>query len=351
MGARMRIGIGLDGTLGLSFAEHRALAREAAALGYDDVWTPAGATARDSFHVCAAWHQATDSEAQPGLRTGIAVVPVAPWTAPTLAAQAGTVSEMTGGRFILGIGTGAIQSAEFQNQFDRPAWPPVAMMRDYLIVLRGLLSGQTVTHEGKTVTVRGLRLAFSPPATPVYLAALGPQMLRLAGELSDGVLPNWTSADQVPYIREQIDIGASRADRDPKDVQLVQFIRMCIDDDVDVARRAFARNVLPYATARPGQDKRSGYRGHFARMGFDAVLSDLEARRDAGSSVEELVDRFPPDLSLKVGYFGKPAGAAAAFRALAVGHDTAIARVINADNGLVSARAVLQACQPRLTRG
>src|SRR5438034_11103523 len=112
----MRYGVGLDPTLGLTFDQTRQLAREASELGYVDAWTPAGATARDSFHVCAQWWDATQDRGG-GLRTGISVVPVPNWTATALASQAATVSEISGGRFILGIGTGAIQSPEARRQY------------------------------------------------------------------------------------------------------------------------------------------------------------------------------------------------------------------------------------------
>lgn len=343
----MKIGVGLDAALGLSFADHRVLAREVAELGYSDAWTPAGATARDSFHICAQWHGAT-ADLDGGLTTGISVVPVPAWTPVALAMQAGTVGEITGGRFILGIGTGSIQSAAFQRAYDVPAWPPVAMMRDDLTILRGLLAGETVTHEGKAWSLRGVRLGFKPPRVPVYLAALGPQMLRLAGELSDGVLPNWCSVEQVAWIREQIATSARRVGRDPAEVPIVEYIRVCVDADEDVARRAFARAVMPYAMLPPGGNKAHGYRAHFARMGFDEALTDLEARRDAGAATDELAEAFPTELMRKVGYFGRPEGAAAAFRALAVGLDTALVRVVLARPGLDAVRRTIQSCRPEL---
>src|SRR5580700_7147691 len=96
----MMIGVGLDSRLGLPFDQLRAAAREAAGLGFESAWTPAGGVP-DSFHVCLAWGLDT------GLRTGISVVPaVRMWTPPGLAAQAATLAELTRGQFVLGLGTG-----------------------------------------------------------------------------------------------------------------------------------------------------------------------------------------------------------------------------------------------------
>jgi hypothetical protein len=81
-------------------------------------------------------------------------------------------------------------------------------------------------------------------------------------------------------------------------------------------------------------------------MGFDEALTELEERRDRGASEDELIDAFPLDLARLVGYFGSASGAAAAFRHLAEGLDTAILRVVAARPGLESIAAVMEACQP-----
>ena len=344
----MEVGIGLDHGLGLSIAQTSELVREAAGLGYTSAWTPAGATSRDAFQVCGRWHAASTETVSGGITTGISVVPAPVWSAPVLASVAGTVGELTGGRFILGIGTGGIYSKEFRAGFGLPAWPPVAMMRDYLVTTRRLLAGEGVDHQGPAVTARGMQRGFRPPPVPVYLAALGPQMLRLAGEAADGAALNWCTPEQIAWSREQIARGARRAGRDAADVRVVEYIRVCVDDDVNAARRAFARAVLGYALARPGASKEHGYRAHFGRMGFDEALNELETMRDRGAAQAELVEAFPPELLSHVGYFGPAAGAAAAFGRLAEGLDVAVVRVVPARPDVEAVRAVMQACRPEL---
>ena len=140
--------------------------------------------------------------------------------------------------------------------------------------------------------------------------------------------------------------GARAVGRDPGDVAMIEYIRICVDDDVDAARRAFTKALMGYALAQPGANKALGYRGHFARMDFDETLTELEDRRDRGASEAELIDAFPVELARLVGYFGPAAGAAAAFRRLAEGLDTAIVRVVAARPGLESITAVMEACQP-----
>jgi alkanesulfonate monooxygenase SsuD/methylene tetrahydromethanopterin reductase-like flavin-dependent oxidoreductase (luciferase family) len=279
--------------------------------------------------------------------TGISVVPVPMWTAPTLATQAATVSELSGGRFVLGVGPSFITDPGARRMYGVAAVPPLALMRDWVTVLKRLFAGEKVEHDSASMSLHGVSLAFRDPQhVPVYLAAMGPRMLRLAGELADGAMPNWASPEQLAWCREHIDAGARRAGRDPTQVALAQYIRVCIDKDVAAARHAYAENLLGYALARPGVDKSLGYRAHFGRMGFDGVLSELEARRDAGTPMHELADRLPDDLLYRVGYFGAPSGAPAEFRRLMQGLDEAIVRVITTRPDIDRVRLALRTLAP-----
>src|SRR5579875_1142477 len=214
----MIIGVGLDGRLRLSLAELRAAGSEAARCGFESIWTPAG-TVPDAFHVCAQWSQASAEVLGVPLRTGTSVVP-APrlWRPVALAMQAATVALFGEGRFVLGIGTGGAGPAFFaQAGFENR---PLAVMRDYLEILRPLLRGEEVTYTGPALSVSQAHLGADLPTTPVYLAALGPQMLHLVGEAADGACLNWATPAQVAWSREQVNEGARRAGRDPAELTL-----------------------------------------------------------------------------------------------------------------------------------
>ena len=343
----MRAGVGIDARLGLSREQERTLVSQAAELGYDSLWTPAGVTGRSSFQTCREWWEATTAVVPDGLTVGTSVIPFPGWTVPTLAAESATLSEITGGRFSLGIGLGAYPSATFRKQLGLPSVPPVAFTRDYVSTLRQLFAGESVDYAGKGLSLHAVKLGIDAPPVPVYVAAMGPQMLRLAGECADGVTPNWCSAEQIAWMHEHVAEGARRAGRTPRDVPFALYIRVCIDDDVEAARRAFAAQVLSYAMARPGLPKDIGYRAHFARMGFDAILSELETRRDAGAPIAELVDAIPADLLRQVGYFGVASGAADALKQLSQGLDEAMVRLITVRPGdLEACIAAVRACQP-----
>jgi alkanesulfonate monooxygenase SsuD/methylene tetrahydromethanopterin reductase-like flavin-dependent oxidoreductase (luciferase family) len=343
----MKSGVGIDPRLGLTRPQQRALVQESARLGYDSLWTPAGLTVRSIFQTCREWWEATTEIVPAGLTVGTSVIPFPGWTVPPLAAEAATLSDVTGGKFNLGIGLGSYPGEALRQQLDLPLASPIGYSRDFLCTLRDLFAGNTVDYDGSVVHLHGVQLGIKAPPVPVYLAAMGPRMLRLAGESADGVTPNWSSAKQISWMREHVAEGARRAGRNPADVPFAQYIRVCVDEDEEAARRAFAGNMLGYAMARPGQPKDQGYRAHFGRMGFDAILNDLEARRDAGTPVAELVDQVPAELLSKVGYFGRPAGAAAALERLAEGLDEAMVRLITVRSGdLDACLASVRACQP-----
>jgi hypothetical protein len=128
------------------------------------------------------------------------------------------------------------------------------------------------------------------------------------------------------------------------------YIRVCVDDDADAARRAFGAQVLGYAMGRPGAPNTAGYRGLFAQMGFDAELTELEQRRDRGAAMSELVAATPDEMLHAVGYYGPAATAPAAFARLSAGLDEAMVRIITARPGLEPAVETMAALTPALIR-
>jgi alkanesulfonate monooxygenase SsuD/methylene tetrahydromethanopterin reductase-like flavin-dependent oxidoreductase (luciferase family) len=315
----VKIGVAIDTRFSLSDSDHRVIAAEARSYGYESMWTIAPAEGPDPFDLCALWSDASQ------LPTGISVLPLQRWPLERLIPRARETLERTRGKFTVGVGAGNIRER------------PVGVMREAFRTLRGSLG-----------------------ATQIVLGALGPQMLALSGELYDGVALNWCSSSQISWSRSRIAAAAIAAGRDPREVTVQQYVRVCIDEDVAVARMAFAKMVLSYALLRqgdqqianratqiPGADPTKGYRGHFARMGFDEVLRDVEAARARGASDDELAILVPDDLLAQVGYWGKPEGAARAVRRLAAGLDVAIVRIVPARNDdLACMRLAIRSCTP-----
>jgi alkanesulfonate monooxygenase SsuD/methylene tetrahydromethanopterin reductase-like flavin-dependent oxidoreductase (luciferase family) len=283
----MRVGFSIDPDQGLSEADELQLVRLAAELGYDSAWTPSRADAA-AFDRCLRWHQAS------GLPVGISAVPASGRAPDFYADQARRVWEKAGGRFTLAVGSG---------QMPRPA----QTMRPYLLDLRNRL----------------------PPEMPLYLAALGPLMLRLAAELADGVALNWCTAEQVAWSRQQVADAAKSAGRPVP--RVVEYIRTAVDPDAELARRTVAAAALSYALRVPA------YRRHFERMGFGEELHRIEAS-----------DTDPnPVFVTRVAAAGTPGQTRRQVEQLAVGLDLPIVRILVIRRGdLESARRVLEECRP-----
>src|SRR6185503_16308925 len=176
------------------------LARRAEALGYDSVWVTHG-SGRDSFVVLSAYAAATTR-----LGVGNGVVPIYPRHPVAMAQAALTLSELSAGRFRLGIGVSHRVSME--ASLGLTLREPLAVMREYVGVLRGALGGATA-FDGRHYKVNwSLALPERPPTPPIYLAALSVKMLELAGEIADGVVlwlcsPDYVRTVAVPALERE----------------------------------------------------------------------------------------------------------------------------------------------------
>ena len=271
----MEIGLGIDQRLGLTAAQLRDLAAHATTLGYQSMWTNASPD-YDPVVMCAAWH------ASSGLRTGISVAPITRNPPAVLALAARTAHQLTGGTFTLGVGAGSVTEK------------PIAAVRAY---------------------VRDIKKV--APDVPLLIGALGPQMLKLAGREADGAALNWCTPEQVEWSRTQAG---------PK-ARMLDYIRVCVDDDVPAARRALAEQILSYALlTRPSGA--SGYRKHFARMGFEDEVAHLENLKAEGKNDKDLIRAMPERLLTTFGYAGRGDGAREWFAKMSRGLDVAVVRLL-----------------------
>ena len=346
----MRIGVGLGSQLGLPFEELVALAGPATELRFDSVWTPKR-TMPDSFHICLRWFEESVRHRPEGIGVGIGVLPAPQqWHPASLASQAATVATATGGRFVLGIGTGGYGPA-FWKHLGLPD-KPIAVMRDYLDILRTAFRGEPVDYEGRVLRVRDFVLDQAPPAVPVYLGALGPQMLRLAGRCADGVLMNWASPAAIAAANDAVAEGAAAAGRRRGEVSLAMYLRCVVDEDVDAARRVIAAEVLQKLrpSRRRGTQPALGYRGQFARLGFEGAILAIEERFAAGASVTDLLDDVPADMCAAAGYFGTAADAPARVAELTRGLDEVVIRIVTTRPGIEPIVATMEALAPARLR-
>ena len=224
----MRIGISQDEPSGpQALVRLRDQLQHAADDGFASAWVS------NLFGLDALTALAVAGSQVPGIELGTAVVPTYPRHPAVLAQQALTTATALDGRLTLGIGLShkIVIEDMYGYSFDRPA----RHMREYLSILLPLLDGEQVAFDGETMRA-GIGLTTPRPArVPVLLAALGPQMLRLAGQRTDGTVLWMTGPATVrDYIVPTIRQAAEAAGRPSP--RVVCLLPVCVTDDPDGAR-------------------------------------------------------------------------------------------------------------------
>jgi probable F420-dependent oxidoreductase len=216
---------------GYSLAEQREIISELPDLGYTDAWS-AELNGVDAFTPLVLASQWASS-----LRLGTAIAPVYTRGPGLLAMTAATVADLAPGRFVLGIGTSTPVVVQQWNAI--PFESPYQRSRDTLRFLRAALAGDKVAERYETFAVSGFRLDRPPAVAPrLALAALRPQMLRLAATEADAAITNWLSPADVPTVRNVTG----------PDCELVARIFVCPTTDVDAARTIGRRVLTAYLT-------------------------------------------------------------------------------------------------------
>jgi 5,10-methylenetetrahydromethanopterin reductase len=228
---------------------YAAIAREGEAAGYRALFLPEIA-GRDALVALGALAGETEA-----LLLGTGIVPLASRSTLLTAMGAATVHERSGGRMLLGVGTGDLGA----GALDR--------LRDEVRGLRSLFEGQRVERKGRKVALSLL------PVTriPIWISCLGPRSMALAGEIADGVLLNWCPPERVAFARERIREGAELSGRDPAEIRLGVYVRACVDQDPGPSLAAVREAAALYASYPA-----------YARQ-FEAVGLGEEARKAAAS--------------------------------------------------------------------
>jgi 5,10-methylenetetrahydromethanopterin reductase len=195
-----------------------------------------------------------------------------------LANEAAAVQEFTGGRFILGLGTG---HREGNSALGIEMGEPLVKMREIVGKLRGALEGK---RTGPVVSSK----------LPLYLAGVSRPMVKLAGEIGDGVIFNFFPPARVKQALGELAEGAKIANRDPKQIEATLFATAFISDDLEAARRP-ARKLL----SRYGALK--FYGNMMARSGFEKEIMGIRAAGRDGDVAIKSVSNELIDATLLVG--------------------------------------------------
>jgi alkanesulfonate monooxygenase SsuD/methylene tetrahydromethanopterin reductase-like flavin-dependent oxidoreductase (luciferase family) len=269
-----RLGTGCFISTGRSLDDAIERVKLAESLGYESVYVTHIA-GRESLTVLTAYALATST-----IRVGTGVVPIYTRTPATMAQTAATLDELSGGRLTLGLGVSHRPVVEgwHGQTIDRP----VAEMREYASTVRAILRGEDPPAGEKWPT--GFRLVgLDPrPSLPIYVAALSPAMLRLAGEIADGVIL-WLC--NPSYIRDvvipELSAGRERAGLGLEGFDVVAAVPAALTEDRDGAFGAMRNDLLPYfgLPFYRTMIERTGFGADIAA--YDAAAGDLEGMRAA----------------------------------------------------------------------
>ncbi|MFF3866265.1 LLM class F420-dependent oxidoreductase [Micromonospora sp. NPDC001898] len=295
----MRLGLSLGYQTAWSTpADHLALAQEADRLGYSVVWA-AEAYGSDSPSMLAWIAGQTER-----IDVGSAVMQIPARTPAMTAMTAATIDALSGGRFRLGLGVSGPQVSEGWHgvRFAKP----LARTREYVDIVKLAIARKPVEYDGEFYTLplpdgpgKALRLGFHPPReqVPIYLAAVGPKNLELAGEIADGWLAVFYSPEFAEEQLAAVRAGRAKAGKELAGFDVVPSVPVVIGDDV-ASCAELVRFYAALYVGGMGSRQQNFYNQLATRMGYGDAAREVQdlylakRQRDAAAAVPmEFIDR------------------------------------------------------------
>jgi F420-dependent oxidoreductase-like protein len=285
-------GLGTFISVGKSLARAVERVKRAEELGYDSVYVTHIA-ARDSLTVLMAYAAATER-----IRLGTGVLPIYSRTPVATAQQAATIDEFSGERMVLGLGISHQVTVEgwYGTKIERP----VTAMREYVQGVRAMVRGED--PPGSEYFPTQFRfMGYQPrPDLPIYIAALSPNMLQLAGEIADGVMlwlcnPRYIEDVVVPEVRA----GRERAGKSMDGFDVVAAVPSAVTDDREAAYETMRADLVTYWSLPfyRAMIERSGFGADIAAFDIGLQAGDVEAakRRISDGFLDSLTAIGTPD--------------------------------------------------------
>ena len=258
-GSHQRVGLAL--WPGTPVKDTLGAARMADQANLDSVWITESTLApgRDAISIMGAVASTTFK-----VRIASGIINIFTRTPTLVASTAATLDELSNGRIILGLGTGHRDpitnwhSVKFEKSLTR--------MREYVEVVRQILSGEPVNYHGKIVEVKGFKLAVPHNRRVlIYIAAVGPKMAQLAGTIGDGVL---MTLNTVKQLRALVGHAARAASASKKSVDTAAYILSCITEDREAGYQTATRVLALYCSA-------PSYTKAFAAAGYGKEATEI----------------------------------------------------------------------------
>ncbi len=288
----MRLGLALGyAPPGTNPTELIALAQEAERLGYDSAWA-AEAWGTDAVTVLS-WLAATTTK----LRIGSAILQIPARTPAMTAMTAATLDLMSGGRFLLGLGTSGPQVVE--GWHGQPWGKPLTRTREYVDIVRSALRREELEHhgehydipysgEGATGLGKPLKMMVRPLRAdiPIYLAAMGPKNVALAAEMADGWLLVWGSGARFrETFGPSLEEGFARGTRDPAAFDVAAWVPAVVTDDLEVGYSVVKPQLALYVGGMGAKGK-NFYNNLIRRYGYEDEAERIQSLYLEGKKME-----------------------------------------------------------------
>ena len=275
----------------LSIGQYIELAQRAETLGFDQFWVSNDLFLRSSGVVLTAVALNTGR-----IQIGSCVLNPYTMNAAEIAMLAATLDEVSNGRFLLGISAGA---AEFLGWIGLRHGKPLTATREAVVAIRQLLGSRSAECEGEFLSWGSEAYMRFPVErqVPIYIGAMGPRMLEMAGEVGDGALPLLFPPERHYTARKQVDRGLASREEPKKDFDFATCIWVSASRDRASAHRVLAQKVAYYGSA---MNETLLVDLGLSRSDFEPVSRALVEERDEARAVELVTDDM-----LKIGVVGE----------------------------------------------
>ena len=267
------------------------LIQQAESMGYDSVWT-AEAYGNDAV-TSAAYVLAQTSK----IRVGTAIMQMPAQTPAMCAMTAMSLDQLSGGRFIVGLGASGPQVVEGWHGV--PYGKPVTRTKEYIQIMRKIFEregpvefdGQVYQmpnqSEGTTGLGKPLKSILAATDIPIYTASITPAGLRCAGEVADGVFPVWMDPNKYDVLGESIEQGFEKAGngKSLKDFDIAPFVTVAMNDDLDAAYDAL-RPWLALYIGGMGAKNKNFYHEYATRLGYGDAANQIQELYLSGKKPE-----------------------------------------------------------------
>ena len=263
-------------------------------LGYSHAWLPE-TWGRDAITVLTVAARETDE-----IGLGPSICNVYSRSPALLGQTATTLQEVADGRLRVGIGPSgpAVIEGWHGVDFDRP----LRRTREYIEIMRLVMSGETVNYDGKIFSLAGLRLRCDPPEEPVPIdaAGMGPKSVELAGRFADGWHATVFTPDGLEERLEDFERGMELGDRDPDELTTTLSLTACALEDGERARELGRQHLAFYVGAMG-----TYYRESLSRQGYEEEAHAIAAAWASGDQ-DEALSLIPDQLLDELGATGTP---------------------------------------------